>query len=335
MIGIREMRENMKKVIIISAIVIILSMIFIPTMAILFIAGDDSDSVKCSAVAGALTESGLETYLEDKGVFKGHAKDFFKYGSEYDVDPALVVAICMSETGRGTSTAVTKRNNPGGLMGNGGGFSFDTLEEGIEAMIENLSRNYIKMGLTTPETIQPKYCPVGASNDPTGLNNNWLTTVNFFLDELGGLSCESIPSGTGSYIIPVSNPNVSSGFSDRTNPVTGIAESHKGLDFAQQTGSDIKAADDGTVVFAGFGASGSGFGGYGNVVLIEHKKNKEWTLYGHQSKLFVKNGQNVKKGEVIGKVGSTGQSTGPHLHFEIRKEKMGKQIDPASVLGLN
>ncbi|HHP8973516.1 TPA: M23 family metallopeptidase, partial [Listeria monocytogenes] len=191
------------------------------------------------------------------------------------------------------------------------------------------------MGLTTPETIQPKYCPVGASNDPTGLNNNWLTTVNFFLDELGGLSCESIPGGTGSYIIPVDNPNVSSGFSDRTNPVTGIAESHKGLDFAQPTGSDIKAADDGTVVFAGFGASGSGFGGYGNVVLIDHKKNKEWTLYGHQSKLVVKNGQNVKQGQVIGKVGSTGQSTGPHLHFEIRKEKMGGQIDPTPVLGVN
>ncbi|MBF2612551.1 peptidase M23 [Listeria monocytogenes] len=325
----------MKKMIIISAIVILLSIILIPSMAILFLSNDDSDSVKCSAVSGTLTESSLEAYLEDKGVFKGHAKDFFEYGSKYDVDPALVVAICMSETGRGTSAAVVKRNNPGGLMGNGGGFSFDTLKQGIEAMIENLSRNYIKMGLTTPETIQPKYCPVGASNDPTGLNSNWLITVNFFLDELGGLSCESVASGTGSYIIPVKNPQVSSGFSDRVNPVTGIQESHKGLDFAQQIGTEILAADDGIVVFSGYGASGSGFGGYGNVVLIEHKKNKEWTLYGHQSMLLVKNNQKVKQGQVIGKVGSTGQSTGPHLHFEIRKEKMGAQVDPAPILGLN
>ncbi|EAE1301924.1 peptidase M23 [Listeria monocytogenes] len=326
----------MKKTIIISAIILLLSMILIPAMALLFLSGDSTNdsASKCSAVPGALTEDSLGQYLEDKGVFKGHAKDFFKYGSKYDVDPALVVAICMSETGRGTSSAVVKRNNPGGLMGNGGGFTFDTLEQGIEAMIENLSRNYIKLGLTTPEKIQPKYCPVGAANDPGGLNIHWLTTVNFFLEELGGLSCESVPGGTGTYIIPVKNPIISSGFVSRTNPVTGVSENHKGLDFAQPSGSEILAADDGVVLFSGMGVSGSGYGGYGNVVHLEHQKSNEWTLYGHMSRTNVKQGQQVKKGDIIGFVGSTGQSTGPHLHFEIRKEKMGMQIDPAPVLGI-
>lgn len=106
-------------------------------------------------------------------------------------------------------------------------------------------------------------------------------------------------------------------------------------DFAQPIGSDILAADDGKVVVVMKPAvSGSGFGGYGFVTLIEHGKNKEWTLYGHQSEILVKVGQEVKQGQIIGKVGSTGQSTGPHLHFEIRKEKMGGQVDPAPVLGV-
>ncbi|EQC0753560.1 peptidoglycan DD-metalloendopeptidase family protein [Listeria innocua] len=318
----------------ISIVIILLSMMLIPTLIMLFSSSDESDSNKCSAVAGTMTEESLEKYLEDKGAFKGHAKDFFEYCTKYDVDVALVVAICMAETGRGTSKAVVERNNPGGLMGNGGGFTFDTLEKGIEAMIENLSRNYIKLGLTTPEKIQPKYCPVGASNDPGGLNVYWLTTVNFFLEELGGLSCESIPGGTGTYIIPVKNPIISSGFVSRTNPVTGITENHKGLDFAQPGGSEILAADDGVVVFSGMGVSGSGYGGYGNVVHLEHQKNSEWTLYAHMLRTNVKLGQQVRKGDVIGFVGTTGQSTGNHLHFEIRKEKMGMQIDPAPVLGI-
>ncbi|EQB9225665.1 peptidoglycan DD-metalloendopeptidase family protein [Listeria cossartiae subsp. cayugensis] len=296
----------------------------------------DGSSERCSVVAsGKLDEATLSKFLETRGVFKGTAKTFIKYGEEYNVDPALVVAIAMHETGNGKSRMVRKLNNPGGLMGDGSGFQFSTLDKGIEAMIKNLAKNYITQGLNTPEKIQPKYAPVGAANDGLGLNKEWITGVNGFLKQLGGLStCATSSEGTGKYIIPVDNPIVSSGFVDRVNPVTGVAEHHKGLDFAQPTGSNIKAADDGVVLVAQMGVSGSGFGGYGNVVLIEHTKNKEWTLYGHQSKILVKPGQNVKKGEVIGLVGSTGQSTGPHLHFEIRQEKMGKQIDPAPVLGV-
>lgn len=292
----------------------------------------------CMAVASeTLDEASLTTFLEKRGVFRGKASVFLSLSKQYNVDPTLVVAIAMHETGNGTSSMVVNMNNPGGLMGDGPGFQFSTLDKGIEAMIKNLSKLYISQGLLTPEQIQPKYAPIGAANDAMGSNKEWLNGVNAFIKQLGGLgSCASGgSSGTGKYIIPVDNPIVSSGFVNRINPVTGVNENHKGLDFAQPTGSAIKAADDGKVVVVMKpGVSGSGFGGYGFVTLIEHRKNKEWTLYGHQSEILVQVGQEVKKGQVIGKVGSTGQSTGPHLHFEIRKDKMGGQIDPKPALGL-
>lgn len=287
--------------------------------------------------SGKLTEVSLDAFLAKRGVFKGTARLFFKYGKLYHVDPALVVAIAMHETGNGSSRMVREMKNPGGLMGDTSGFRFSTLDKGIEAMIKNLGKNYIALGLTTPEKIQPKYAPVGASNDPNGTNKAWLHGVNGFLKQLGGQSsCSAGGSeGTGKYQIPVDHPVVSSGFVNRINPVTGQAESHKGLDFANPMGTPIKAADDGIVVVTMNNAQrGSGYGGYGNVTVLEHKKNKEWTLYAHQSKILVKEGQKVKKGQVIGKIGSTGQSTGPHLHFELRKQKMGGQINPAPVLGI-
>lgn len=302
---------------------------------------EDASSGNGCSVTGKLDETTLKDYLSNKGVFKDQASTFLYNGKKYKVEPMLVIAIAMHETGNGTSQMVVQQNNPGGLMGDGDGFSFSTLEKGIEAMIKNLAVNYIEMGLTTPELIQPKYAPIGAGNDGTGLNKAWLDGVNAFIKELGGVvNCDNGGSnsgngaGTGKYIIPVDNPIISSGFVDRINPITQVPEHHKGLDFAQPMGSAIKAADDGVVVFSGMGDYGNGFGGYGNAILIEHKKNKEWTLYGHQSQVIAKVGQKVKQGQVIGKVGSTGQSSGPHLHLEIRKQQFGGQIDPAPVLGI-
>ncbi|KGL46342.1 hypothetical protein EP56_01765 [Listeriaceae bacterium FSL A5-0209] len=289
----------------------------------------------CAVIGGEdFSEAGLQKYLETKGVFRGHAADFFTSAEKHQVDVTLFVAIAMQETGNGTSKMVKERNNPGGLMGNGGGFYFDSLPEGMDAMAKNLFKNYISMGLTTPELIQPKYAPSGASNDPGQLNNHWVKNVNLFLKQLGGQSSCAGGQGTGKYILPVDNPVITSPFSDRINPVTGQHERHKGLDFGMPAGTPIKATDDGIVVFSGMGVSGSGYGGYGNVVHLEHSQNKEWTLYAHMQRTAVKNGDVVKKGQVIGYVGSTGQSTGNHLHYEIRKQKMGGQIDPAPVLGL-
>lgn len=96
-----------------------------------------------------------------------------------------------------------------------------------------------------------------------------------------------------------------------------------GMDIAAPNGTDIKAAADGTVTYAGW------MGGYGNLIIISHGNGIQ-TYYGHCSKLYVSNGKEVKAGDVIAAVGSTGNSTGNHLHFEIRKN--GSQINPQKYL---
>ena len=107
------------------------------------------------------------------------------------------------------------------------------------------------------------------------------------------------------------NGAITSGFGYRTHPVLGTRRLHAGTDFGAPTGAPIVAADGGTVVSAGW------HGGYGNAVIIDHGGGVA-TLYGHQSRLAVGGGARVSRGQVIGYVGSTGMSTGPHLHFELR-----------------
>lgn len=327
-----------------KALLIFLFVFLLLAMLGAIIAGQQAQN-SSEAMGGGCSVTGdvnVDTFnqaLKNAGVFQGKGDAFIRIADKQGIDPVLFASIAMSETGWGKSEAVKNYHNPGGLMGSGGLMHFSSLDEGLEAMGKTLHNRIVVDGLDTIEKLGNVYAPVGAANDPNGLNLNWIPTVHSIADKFGGLtqncSNNSSSGGTGKYIIPVKNPIVSSGFVDRINPVTGVAEHHKGLDFAQPAGSDILTADDGVVVVTMHNAAyGSGFGGYGNVTLIEHKKNKEWTLYAHQSEIVVKEGQNVKQGEVIGKVGSTGQSTGSHLHFEIRKQKMGGQIDPAPVLGV-
>lgn len=96
---------------------------------------------------------------------------------------------------------------------------------------------------------------------------------------------------------------------------------HNGIDYGGSVGDPIKAADGGTVTFAGWNS-----GGYGNLVIISHGNGKE-TYYAHMSSVSVKAGQKVAQGAVVGKLGSTGRSTGPHLHFEIRIN--GNPVNPS------
>ncbi|MFA6084180.1 M23 family metallopeptidase [Mucilaginibacter sp.] len=130
--------------------------------------------------------------------------------------------------------------------------------------------------------------------------------------------------------IPMGYPRISSitsVFGYRSDPFDmAHAEFHPGIDFKGNKGDDAKCTANGKVVFAGR------YGGYGNCVRIAHSNNFE-TLYGHLSKITVKVGQEVTVGEKIGKIGSTGRSTGNHLHYEIRKN--GKPINPRSFLTLN
>lgn len=107
-----------------------------------------------------------------------------KKAEEYNIDWKMAVAISKWETGNFTSSLYHNKNNVGGLYCNGF-ISYNSLDEGIEAFVSNLKRNYFDLGLDTLEKIQPKYCPIGASNDPTGLNQHWLNGVTQIYNSLG------------------------------------------------------------------------------------------------------------------------------------------------------
>ena len=129
----------------------------------------------------------------------------------------------------------------------------------------------------------------------------------------GGSSSGGSVTGTGSFTWPCpSCTYITSRVGYRWHPVSGQWKYHSGLDIGAAYGASIVAADGGTVTIAGVN------GGYGNCVMIDHG-NGYYTLYGHMSSIAVSLGQTVSKGSTIGYVGSTGVSTGPHLHFEIRQ----------------
>jgi murein DD-endopeptidase MepM/ murein hydrolase activator NlpD len=128
--------------------------------------------------------------------------------------------------------------------------------------------------------------------------------------------------GSGVLAWPVSG-SVTSGFGYRIHPIFHVRKMHTGIDISAGMGTPIRAASGGTVVFAGWR------GGYGKCVIISHSGGLA-TLYAHQSEILVWEGRSVKRGQVIGKVGSTGYSTGPHLHFEVRVN--GSPVDPMGYL---
>ena len=122
-------------------------------------------------------------------------------------------------------------------------------------------------------------------------------------------------------IKPVST-RITATYGNRKNPFTNRGtEFHKGIDFAGANGTSIKATGDGVVIFSGWQS------GYGKVVIISHGYGIT-TLYGHNSKLLVEKGDKVKKAQIISKMGSTGRSTGSHLHYEVRVN--GKIVNPSN-----
>lgn len=128
--------------------------------------------------------------------------------------------------------------------------------------------------------------------------------------------------GTGQLAWPV-NGEITSPFGWRVHPIWGTQIFHAGLDIGADYGDPVHAADSGTVVFAGW------MGGYGNAVMIDHGGGMV-TLYGHNSSITVGEGEQVSKGQTIALAGSTGNSTGPHCHFEVRIH--GEVVSPLQYL---
>lgn len=123
-------------------------------------------------------------------------------------------------------------------------------------------------------------------------------------------------------LMPTSG-RITSGFGNRKNPFGRGTEFHNGIDIANSSGTKIKAAGSGVVTFAGYSS------GYGRYIIISHGYGYQ-SIYGHNRKLLVKVGDKVEKGQIISEMGSTGRSTGTHLHFEVRLN--GKSVNPMNVI---
>lgn len=133
-------------------------------------------------------------------------------------------------------------------------------------------------------------------------------------------TANATPAGV---VYPLMGTRISSDFGVRKHPVLKKVKHHGGIDLAAPHRAPIRAVKEGTVVFA------DPYGGYGKLVVISHADGLT-THYGHCDSISVRTGQHIRAGQVLGTVGSTGRVTGPHLHFEIRKN--GTPIDPETMI---
>jgi LysM repeat protein len=145
-------------------------------------------------------------------------------------------------------------------------------------------------------------------------------TIEFSKELLKTTGVEEIQE----FIWPCKINRSHSSFGYRTDPFYGRRAFHYGLDLTPGNGTPVSAAKDGIVTYAGW------MGGYGKLVVIQHSDNYS-TRYGHLSQILVSKGQRVRQSNTLGYVGSTGRSTGPHLHFEVRED--GKALNPFKILG--
>ena len=157
----------------------------------------------------------------------------------------------------------------------------------------------------------------------------WITQINIHkkgferIDKLANTRAEKLSHVPA--VQPIHNHNLirtASGFGMRMHPVYGVPKMHSGIDFTAKTGTDIYSTGDGVVENVK-----RSYTGYGKHVIINHGFGYK-TLYAHMSEFSVRKGQKVKRGDIIGKVGNTGTSTGPHLHYEVIRNN--KKIDPAN-----
>lgn len=179
------------------------------------------------------------------------------------------------------------------------------MEQDLNAQLASV-RNLIQQRLAAAEAARQAAQQQAASDDEGG----------------GGGSDDNYVQGTGAMGWPCSGP-ITSPFGYRTHPIFGTTIFHAGIDIGVDYGTPIHAADSGVIVYSGW------ISGYGNAVIIDHGGGIS-TLYGHNQSLAVSEGQSVSKGSVIAYAGSTGNSTGPHCHFEV--DVNGSPVNPMGYL---
>lgn len=160
------------------------------------------------------------------------------------------------------------------------------------------------------------------------LKNSGITNFNNILTKFNE-DTHIIPEYTKMFILPLSQNKITSIFGNRKHPFTGKIKFHKGIDIGGTKGTYIPVANDGKIAYAGY------YKNYGKIVVVAHQNNQDgyFTIYAHNSELLVKEGDIVNRGQTIAKMGSSGKSTGPHLHFELRK-RSGELIDPLKITSL-
>ncbi len=206
-----------------------------------------------------------------------------------------------------------------GMMERDLAMTVDTVTTTISQRTEQIASVLQSLGIDDA----PGLDNVGGPYEPLALaphdTQSFLTTIAMVSDEIERLTllreaADRLPLGR-----PIENVSVSSGFGPRVDPFVRRRAMHTGIDFLGTQGAAVRATAPGTVVSAGYA------GGYGNMIEIDHGEGIS-TRYGHLSRIEVKVGDAIDPGEVIGRVGSTGRSTGPHLHYELRIND--RAIDP-------
>jgi murein DD-endopeptidase MepM/ murein hydrolase activator NlpD len=205
----------------------------------------------------------------------------------------------------------------------------NTAEEGMESRLRRMRGVISDLGLDMAqlESATPKGPPMGGPFVPVKLRGE----AGPFERQLGRINITRAQVDRMNRtlaLVPYRKPVVgevefTSGFGVRSDPFLGRAAMHTGLDFRAQTGDPVRVTANGKVVNAGWA------GGYGRMVEVDHGNGLS-TRYGHLSEINVKVGQQVRIGDVVGEVGSTGRSTGPHLHYETRID--GEAVDPQKFL---
>lgn len=179
-----------------------------------------------------------------------------------------------------------------------------------DKFFSNFNKNYPTQGNNQSQSQTP-------TNPNKSTNPDKSTTPKLS----GYINKTEIIASNNSYVYPLVIKGIVTSTFD---PNGKNGRKHDGVDIAVPNGTKVKASTAGTVLFAGFGTNANHYNGYGNVVVIANGANTQ--LYGHLSKILVKKGDIVTSSNIIGLVGSTGHSTGPHLHFEIRIS--GKKVNP-------
>ena len=196
----------------------------------------------------------------------------------------------------------------------------DTIEDIYTSMFDQeLSRNLAKRGALGISDMLMRNLSDQAPAVQLGSEDNAISKASIPSPVIARTGGDDIPD----FRMPV-QAQLSSGFGMRRDPITHEMQFHHGMDIAAPLGTRIHAAAAGNVVFSGYQ------NGYGNTVVVQHQDGYE-SRYAHMDTLLVNAGDSIQASQVLGTVGSTGRSTGAHLHFEISRN--GNQVDPKSLLG--